>query len=306
MTASGADDGRMVFRDDRDHRYTDQVAFLARFPAYTTESTDHGVALWYREGSTIRVLRLSPTDGGVVAEGDQATARRILRAHLSGLLPRDALPHEPAAHRLLYDRHAGVRPVLFADPFEGIAWTILGQQITVTLAVRLKRALSRHLGTVREGIAGPVSIFPSPEVMAGASVEGLRALSLSRQKAATLIAVARAIADGRWNPAALSDEPVESARAVLEQFRGIGRWTAEYILLRVAGHADVLPAGDVGLQRAWARLTGQPARVTETVLREAGEAWRGWRSDFAFYLWRDNLLIRDTAPIRRDKRRGGW
>jgi len=145
------------------------------------------------------------------------------------------------------------------------------------------------------GVGGPVWVFPGPGDVAGAAVDDLRALQLSRQKAEALLRIASAIESGRWDPEAAVREPSPAASARLQQFRGVGPWTAEYVLLRVAGHPDVLPVGDVGLQRAWARLCGMPGRVSERTLAEAAMAWHGWRSDFAFYLWLDNFAERRKA-----------
>lgn len=177
------------------------------------------------------------------------------------MLPASALPADPAAHRLLYRRHAGVRPVLFPDFFEGPAWTALGQQITLSVAVQLKHVLCQRYGQRIEGVSGPVLVFPDPGDIAWAPVDDLRALHLSGMKANALIGATRAI-DAGWNPATLNRMPVSEAQRLLEKVRGIGPWTAAYVLLRVVGQPDILPAGYVGLQargpshldsRAWMR-----------------------------------------------------
>ena len=280
------------FTTTPDHRYPEQVAFLRGFPAYTTESAGDCVVLWYRLGDTPRRLVLRTLTGGVAVHGDVSVARRVLNVDAPALPPEDTLPNAPAAHRILYRRYAGIRPVLFADPFEGIAWTILGQQISVAAAGRLKGNLAASYGRQVDGMCGPVTTFPLPGDLARASQGELRALHLSRQKAAALLAVARRIAAGEWDPTGLAAQPTDSALVELQRFPGIGRWSAEYILLRVVGQPDVLPAGDVALQRAWARRTGATGHVGESDLRRAGEAWSGRRSDFAFALWLDNLAAR--------------
>lgn len=282
---------------DPDHRYRDQWQFLRRFPGYTTETRGERLTLWYRAGDTCRTLILSDAEGAVSVDGDLALARRILQADAPALPGRNALPPDPPAHRILHRRYAGIRPVLFADPFEGIAWTILGQQITVALAARLKQNVAQRYGSPAEGAARPLFVFPSPDRVARASIDDLRSLQLSRQKAEALVGVARALAAGQWTPALAAEQPAEETITRLRQFRGIGRWSAEYILLRVLGHPDVLPAGDAALQRAWARLTGVAGRAAEDCLRRAGAAWTGRRSDFAFALWLDNLAARRRPDL---------
>lgn len=276
-----------------DHRLQAQLRFLRTFPAYTTTGTDSQVTLWYCGSRAAEHLTLQATADGVTVHGDAAVARRVLHTAARPLLAIADLPAHPAAHRLLYRRYAGIRPVLFAAAFEGVAWTILGQQITMGFAARLKGRLARDYGPEVSGPGGSAWVFPGPGDFARASVEELRRLQLSRQKAETLVTIARAIDCGQWDPEQAFREPTAVAVDNLRRFRGVGRWTAEYILLRVAGHADLLPAGDAGLQRAWARLNGLPGRSDERTLQEAGVAWTGWRSDFAFYLWLDNRAARE-------------
>jgi DNA-3-methyladenine glycosylase II len=55
--------------------------------------------------------------------------------------------------------------------------------------------------------------------------------------------------------------------------------------MRGLGFRDELPAADIGLQNAAARLYDLPRRPTEPELRALAERWAGWRSYYAFYLW---------------------
>ena len=278
-----------------DHRLQGQLRFLQAFPAYTTTGTASDLTLWYHAGRGAESLTLHAVPGGVTAYGDAAVARHVLHTGARPLLPPADLPAHPAAHRWLHATYGGIRPVQFAAAFEGMAWTILGQQITLSFAAQLKDRLARHYGPEVAGPAGPVWVFPGPDRLARASLDELRRLQLSRQKAEALLGLARALAAGGWTPERACGQPTAAAVADLCRLRGVGRWTAEYILLRVAGHTDVLPAGDVGLQRAWARLNGLPGRCDERALQEAGLAWAGWRSDFAFSLWLDNWAARERA-----------
>ena len=67
--------------------------------------------------------------------------------------------------------------------------------------------------------------------------------------------------------------------------RGVGRWTAEYVLMRGLGALDELPAADVGLQIAAERVFGLAQRPNEKELRALAEPWSGWRTYFSFDLW---------------------
>jgi DNA-3-methyladenine glycosylase II len=82
--------------------------------------------------------------------------------------------------------------------------------------------------------------------------------------------------------AILSDE--DAIRRLCE-IKGVGRWTAEIVLMRGLGRTDVFPAGDLGLQAALQELRRMRSRPSENALRKIAERWSGWRSYAAFYLW---------------------
>jgi DNA-3-methyladenine glycosylase II len=286
---------RNIWRISKDHRFVDQIQFVSQFPAYTVDTSAQEVVWWYRQHDEVNYIKfgLSETGTGVMVIGDQILARMAMRSTLPPVAKPDGVKYLEF-HQTLYERFRGVRPVLFLDAFEGIAWAILGQQINVNFAAHLKTAIAVRWGTVVRGGQNDLAVFPSPRQLAGAKVEELRSLQLSRQKAETLIEIARHIDQGTWNIQDLYHQSTEEAMENLQKFKGVGPWTAEYSLLRVFGHVDVIPAADVGLRRAWARLTGRE-RVSEADLLEAAQIWRGYRSDFAFWLWLSNVSPRGLS-----------
>jgi DNA-3-methyladenine glycosylase II len=124
-------------------------------------------------------------------------------------------------------RWRGLRPVLIADPFETLVWAIIGQQINVRFAARLKQALVEEYGGSLTIGGQRFPLFPEPAALAAASPARLRALQFSRQKADYILGVAAAAASGALDFAALGALPPEAALPELMALRGIGRWTAE-------------------------------------------------------------------------------
>jgi AraC family transcriptional regulator of adaptative response / DNA-3-methyladenine glycosylase II len=101
-----------------------------------------------------------------------------------------------------------------------------------------------------------------------------------RQRQAAIVALARAVLDGRIALHAGSD--VEATTAALRQLPGIGDWTAQYIAMRALRWPDAFPAGDVALHKALGvRGAPQPARAA----LEAAQAWRPWRSYGVIRAW---------------------
>lgn len=128
--------------------------------------------------------------------------------------------------------------------------------------------------------------FPSPQDVLAAPEDALRPAGVSRAKAAAIRDLAAKVLDGTVPGAAalhaLDDEEVV---ARLTCVRGIGRWTAEMLLLFDLGRLDVLPVADLGVRKGYARLFRRPgAKVPEMVRR--AERWRPYRSVASWYLWR--------------------
>ena len=177
-----------------------------------------------------------------------------------------------------------MRPVVIPDLYETLIWAILGQQINVGFARRLKERLVETAGHSIEIDGASYPLLPRPEEVAEIDPAALLALQFSRQKAAYVIGVSQEIAAGRLDLNALASLPDDEAIAELIRLRGVGRWTAEYLLMRGLGRTDVIPAGDVSLQL----LIGTAAlgrRANEAELREIADRWRPWRAWATFFVW---------------------
>jgi len=161
-------------------------------------------------------------------DGDAETSREF--AELAG--------RDPILGTLIQRLH-GVRPILIPDPFEALIWAVIGQQINVTFARKLKLALVDLCGRYLQTATGSYALAPEPAANAALDLEALRARQFSRQKAAYILELARAAAAGELDLAGLASVPLEEAVATLTRFRGIGRWTAEYVLLRGFGRVNI-------------------------------------------------------------------
>lgn len=271
-----------------DHRILEQVAFMADFPAYSLSRAAEGMRLWYQDGEDARALAIRPdrTARAVEIQGDPNRAARVFGFGTRAIVlpPPEAMARRP--HAILWNRYAGVRPVLFADPWEGLAWAVLAQQVNVGFAASLKRGLAERYGP--RPSTGEAAAFPSPARLLRCSVEELRALKLSRQKAETLRELAGLLVGGILDLEAIACISEADASARLQAVKGVGPWTSAYCLARVVGHRDAFPAADIGLRRAWSRLTGRHDLVTADELATEASVWAGWRSTFAFWLWLSN------------------
>lgn len=180
----------------------------------------------------------------------------------------------------------GLKPKLIGSTlFENLAIAIMGQQVNLTFATTLKRRLVEAFGP-RVVYRGKIFYgFPAAGRLATVDPEKLRKMQFSRQKSRYILDLARQVASGEIDLE--SYRYLEPDRAVeqLMAIRGIGRWTAEYCLMRGIGYLDALPAGDTGLQNAVTRFYRFKKRATEDQVRKLGERWKPYRSLATFYLW---------------------
>jgi AraC family transcriptional regulator of adaptative response / DNA-3-methyladenine glycosylase II len=178
------------------------------------------------------------------------------------------------------------------EGFELAVRAVLGQQISVEAARQLGSRLVLLCGDPVRNASDPrlTRTFPSPERVVTAD---LSRLGMPRSRRATLQALAQAaLSNPRlFEPLGSSEENIAQLRSI----RGIGPWTAQYIVLRALRDPDAFPATDLGILRAAANLVGVTATAPQLIQR--AEAWRPWRAYAAQYLW--------TAARRRLDKPGG-
>lgn len=170
--------------------------------------------------------------------------------------------------------------------FEALALAVLGQQLAASVA-RVIRGLLIETYGAREIFEGrEYYAFPRPEAIAGASIEELRGLKLSQRKAEYLQGMAREeLARPGGLAAALGPLSDEEAVRELTALRGVGRWTAEWVLTRALGRDDAFPVGDLALRRVVARLYFAGAALTDGELGEFSGRWMPYRSWATHYLF---------------------
>lgn len=162
------------------------------------------------------------------------------------------------------------------DRFAMTVRSIVSQQLSVKAADTIHTRLLDALGAKHATPAAILALDP----------DRMRACGLSWAKVASVRDLATKIDDGSLALDSLDtlddDEVVERLTAV----RGIGRWSAEMFLIFRLGRPDILPVGDVGVQRAMRRLYGLRKHPSPARMTALARPWRPYRSVACWYLWR--------------------
>jgi DNA-3-methyladenine glycosylase II len=192
---------------------------------------------------------------------------------------------DPRVASLTHRLH-GLKPVRPASLFEMAVIAITEQQISLAAAYSIRARVIQRYGQAVDSLW----VFPEPQVLARAPLEELRSLGLSRQKARYIHELAARVAGGELDLELLKSKDDESVRQLIMSWRGFGRWSADYILVRGLARPDCVPLDDLGIRSVVGEYLGSGQRVTADETGELLEPFRPYRGLLAFYLLADYRL----------------
>ena len=160
------------------------------------------------------------------------------------------------------------------DAFQTLARSIVGQQISVKAAQSIWNRFAACAGKV------------TPAGIVALTDESMRACGLSGSKVRYIKDLATRFDSGLIKPRRWHRMQDEAVIEDLVQVKGIGRWSAEMFLLFYMMRPNILPVGDLGLQRAMERNYNDGEPLTKDEMREIGKLWHPWSSVATWYMWR--------------------
>jgi len=161
------------------------------------------------------------------------------------------------------------------DIFNALVDAIISQQISVKAADAI---LKRVRAAMPDGVI-------TPEVLAGYDADTLRTLGVSAQKARYILSLVEHVQGGQL---VLEELPTLGDEEVIQRLtmvKGIGRWTAEMVLIFVLGRPDVLPVDDLGFLEGVRAAYNLPERPKRAEMLARGELWRPYRTFATWYMW---------------------
>ncbi len=192
----------------------------------------------------------------------------------------------------LAQQFIGFKPPRFPTLFEALVNGIACQQVSLNAGISLlNRLTAAHGMSAREN--GSNHAFPRPEDLSELQPEMLRKLGFSYQKASALIELSKNITHGQLNLEAVENLSDEAALKELCQLRGVGRWTAEYALLRGLGRLHIFPADDVGGRKNLARWLNLTEPLGYEDVKRILAVWKPYGGLIYFHLLLDRLVQAD-------------
>jgi len=185
------------------------------------------------------------------------------------------------------EKYSGSRIISIPDLFEAICWAIIGQQINLSFAYKLKRLLVKKYGE-KEIIDNQTYLtFPTPENLAKASRSDLITMKFSRQKIDYLMNISNAFLDNEISKEILyncknNNERIER----LTKIKGIGIWSANYVLMKSIRDMSCITYGDSGLNKAIHTIFKTEKKPTKNEIDMVFKDFENWESYLNFYLWK--------------------
>ena len=167
--------------------------------------------------------------------------------------------------------------------FDGLPNDLWGALVLQVIGQQLSLAAAAAILTRLEALQG--GRMPTPAELLATDAETLRGIGMSRAKGVYLHDLAARLQDGRLDPDLLRTLDDDAARTALTAVKGVGRFTAEGVLMLALRRPDVWPAADLALRRAVERTWRLEPPASVEQVDALGERFRPWRTLAAAYLY---------------------
>ena len=227
--------------------------------------------------------------GPELTDADVAAATNLvcwLLGTQQDLAPFYAMASQDPALEAIAQRYLGLHLPHTASVYEALILAVLGQQIATNVARIIRTLLIETHGPRQLFGSETYYAFPRPETLSSLEVEELRQLKLSQRKAEYVKGISLAALD--FSPTGMESLHQASDSEVVEKLvaiRGVGNWTAQWVLIRALSRPNALPLGDLALRRVVSRVYFGGEEINDQQLEEFAHRWSPHRAYATVYLF---------------------
>jgi len=179
----------------------------------------------------------------------------------------------------------GLKSPVTATVFEAMFLTIVEQQISLKAAHSIERKIIKKFGSTLNVDGHVYYAIPTPGQLNKASFDELRECGLTLRKTEYIKSISEEIENGNLDLEGFKEyEDDDKIVNELSKIRGIGLWTAEFVMLRGLNRLESIPADDIGIRRVISHYYCNGRRISSDVTRKLAEKWGKWKGLASFYL----------------------
>ncbi len=194
------------------------------------------------------------------------------------------ITNQDAHLKSLARQFSGLKPPRFPSVFEALVNAISCQQISLDAGLQIQNRLVQYIDVKVNDKGDVIYAFPSPHDISNCSVPELKQLGYSAHKSETLIQLGMTIKENQLVFDHLESQPNNAIIHFLCQFKGIGRWSAEYVLLRGLGKLAIFPGDDVGAQKNLQQLLHLDSKPDYQKISKITAKWYPYAGLIYFHL----------------------
>lgn len=191
--------------------------------------------------------------------------------------------------RKIKDNHYGLIPASFPSVYEAVISIIIQQQISLRIAQHITSLLIKKFSDYVKIGNKEFWAFPTPSKLSNANISELKMCKLSERKAHYIKDFSNAVVSGKFDPESLRKCSHQEIINELTKFKGIGRWTAEMVIVTSISIDNMNPAGDLGARKAISHFYNNDKLMSEEEARVLTDKWGKYKGIITYYLIADAL-----------------
>lgn len=172
-----------------------------------------------------------------------------------------------------------------ASVWEALVSIIIGQQVHSNVALMVRNLLVQTYGFSLKDSGVTYYTFPRPEIILETGIKGLRSIKLSKQKARFIVEIAAALVSQDNALEILHNLDDQDVIRNVMRMKGVGPWSANWLLIRGLCRPDAFPCGDLALRRSMAKLCKDDSLLLPEKAMAYAVRWSPFRSYVTTYIF---------------------